>query len=162
MRTMADMGMGAMAMKGMKKSDMAGIQGMPGMDMAQMNMKGTQNGSMPSMQMDAPARTANSGMPSMEMPRAVRIRDAEQIGIKPFPQPGPHATRLIDDGPSSPIAVHRPPAMRVGPATVMVAMHPTARLNDPGDGLNETGRSVLTYADLRARNPGQGGSCEHR
>jgi len=87
---MADMGMGAMAMKGMKKSDMAGMQGMPGMDMAQMNLKGTQNGSMPSMQMDAPARSVNSGMPSMEMPRAVRISDAEQIGIKPFPQPGPH------------------------------------------------------------------------
>jgi CopA family copper-resistance protein len=162
MRTMADMGMGAMAMKGMKKSDMAGMQGMPGMDMAEINIKGMQNGSMASMQMDAPARSADSGMPSMEMPPAVRISDAEQIGIKPFPQPGPHTTRLVDDGPSSPIAVHRPPAMRVGPATAMVAMHPTARLNDPGDGLNENGRRVLTYADLRARYPGVDGRAPGR
>ena len=162
MRTMADMGMGAMAMKEMKKSDMAGMQGMPGMDMAQMNMKGTQNGSMPSMQMDTPARSANSGTPSMEMPRAVRISDAEQIGIKPFPQPGPHTTRLVDDRPSSPIAVHRPPAMRVGPASAMVAMDPTARLNDPGDGLNQNGRRVLTYADLRARYPGVDGRAPSR
>jgi FtsP/CotA-like multicopper oxidase with cupredoxin domain len=47
--------------------------------------------------------------------------------------------------------------MHVGPSTVMVAMHPTARLNDPGDGLNENGRRVLTYADLRARYPGVDG-----
>ena len=30
-------------------------------------------------------------------------------------------------------------------------MHGRNRLNDPGDGLEDNGRRVLTYADLRAR-----------
>ncbi len=30
---------------------------------------------------------------------------------------------------------------------------PTDRLADPGDGLRNNGRRVLTYADLRARHP---------
>jgi CopA family copper-resistance protein len=162
MRTMADMGMGAMAMKGMKKSDMAGMQGMPGMDMGQMSMKGMQNGSMPSMQMDAPAHSDNPGMASMEMAHVVGSSGLEKIGTTPFPQPGPHTTRLVVDDPSGPIAVHRPTAMRVGPATAMVAMHPTTRLNDPGDGLNGNGRRVLTYADLRARYPGVDGRVPSR
>ena len=35
-----------------------------------------------------------------------------------------------------------------------VAMMPTDRLNDPGDGLEHNGRRVLTYAMLRATRPG--------
>jgi FtsP/CotA-like multicopper oxidase with cupredoxin domain len=31
---------------------------------------------------------------------------------------------------------------------VNIAMHPTQRLDRPGDGLNDNGRRVLTYADL--------------
>jgi hypothetical protein len=33
-------------------------------------------------------------------------------------------------------------------------MIPTNRLNDPGNGLDGNGRRVLTYADLRATQPG--------
>ena len=157
MRTMKDMGMGAMAMNGMKKNGMAGMQGMPGMDAAQTSMKGMANDSMPTMQMDAANHSENSNMASMKMVSPGSTSGSEKIGTKPFPQPGPHTARLGVDAPSSPIEVHRPPAMHVGPSTVMVAMHPTARLNDPGDGLNENGRRVLTYADLRARYPGVDG-----
>jgi CopA family copper-resistance protein len=38
--------------------------------------------------------------------------------------------------------------LELGPAVVNIAMHPTQRLDRPGDGLNDNGRRVLTYADL--------------
>jgi CopA family copper-resistance protein len=157
MRTMADMGMGAMAMKGMKKSDMAGIPGMAGMDAAQTGMEGMPNGSMPAMQMDAANHPENSEMASMKMANQDITSDAEKLGTTPFPQPGPRTTRVVVEGPSNSSTVDRPNSMRVGPASAMVAMHPTARLKDPGDGLQENGRRVLTYADLRARYPGVDG-----
>jgi CopA family copper-resistance protein len=156
-RTMMDMGMGAMAMKGKSKSEMRGMQGMAGMDAAQASMRGMSNGSMPAMQMDAANQSENSDMGSMKMVSLDSTSGSEKIGTTPFPQPGPHTARIGADTASTPIEVHRPPAMRVGPATVMVAMHPTARLKEPGDGLNENGRRVLTYADLRARYPGVDG-----
>lgn len=40
------------------------------------------------------------------------------------------------------------------PGVDNVAMMPTGRLNEPGDGLDGNGRRVLTYADLRAIQPG--------
>ncbi|MDQ2745000.1 MAG: copper resistance system multicopper oxidase [Chloroflexota bacterium] len=44
--------------------------------------------------------------------------------------------------------------MQGSPGVDNVAMMPTERLNEPGDGLNGNGRRVLTYADLRALQPG--------
>jgi CopA family copper-resistance protein len=41
-----------------------------------------------------------------------------------------------------------PPA-GFGPTVDMVALQPSARLDDPGPGLRNNGRQVLTYADLR-------------
>ncbi len=41
-----------------------------------------------------------------------------------------------------------------GKGNSMVAMMPRSRLNEPGAGLERTGTRVLTYADLRAREPG--------
>lgn len=38
--------------------------------------------------------------------------------------------------------------IRRGPAVASIAPHPIERLDDPGDGLRDSGRSVLTYADL--------------
>jgi len=157
MRTMMDMGMSAMAMKGKSKSEMTGMQGMAGMDAPQASIKGMSNGSMPAMPTGAANQSENSNMTSVKMVSRDSSSGSEKIGTTPFPQPGPHTARIGSDAASTPIEVHRPPAMRVGPATVMVAMHPTARLKAPGDGLNENGRRVLTYADLRARYPGVDG-----
>jgi CopA family copper-resistance protein len=157
MRTMMDMGMGAMAMKGMKKSETIGVPGMAGMDAAQKSTEGMPNGSMPAMQMDAANNSENSGMASMKMASQAITSGREDIGTKPFPQPGPRTTRLVVEDPSDSITLDRPSAMRVGPAAAMVVMHPTARLKDPGDGLRKNGRRVLTYADLRARYPGVDG-----
>lgn len=44
-------------------------------------------------------------------------------------------------------AVH----LHIGPSVAEVAREVGSRLNDPGDGLRNNGRRVLTYADLRAR-----------
>ena len=41
-----------------------------------------------------------------------------------------------------------------GPSTDMIAMMPTNRLNEPGIGLEDTGRRVLVYTDLRNVRPG--------
>ncbi|TAK02413.1 MAG: copper resistance protein CopA, partial [Candidatus Manganitrophaceae bacterium] len=41
-----------------------------------------------------------------------------------------------------------------GPGNAMIAMAPRSRLREPGAGLENTGTRVLTYADLRALEPG--------
>ena len=138
-RTMEDMGMGGMAhMKGRKMGGMSSDQ-MPGMKDMQMN--GMTDNSMPEMK-------------DMDM-RAMSDAAVEPLaGKTPFPQPGPHTTRLM---PPPARMMSRPTETRegevplhVGPEVVGVAMKTSPRLHDPGDGLNENGRRVLTYSDLRA------------
>jgi CopA family copper-resistance protein len=46
--------------------------------------------------------------------------------------------------------VTHPPAERGNPLVDMQTMAPTAKLDDPGIGLRDNGRRVLTYADLRS------------
>lgn len=53
--------------------------------------------------------------------------------------------------PSNPVRLH------TGPQVDNVAMHVTERLNDPGIGLRDKGRRVLTYADLKAHYRGVDG-----
>ena len=45
----------------------------------------------------------------------------------------------------------KPSALREGPQVDNIATAPTERLAEPGNGLNDNGRRVLTYADLKAR-----------
>ena len=51
-----------------------------------------------------------------------------------------------------PAAVTHAPT-ETGPGVDMLAMNPTSRLNDPGVGLRDNGRRVLTYADLHSTFP---------
>jgi CopA family copper-resistance protein len=131
-RTMADMGMGRMSgLAGMK-----GMSGMAGMDHDKQNLP------IAGMTRSDPAVATNRN----------------HIPTKPFPQPGPLTTRFMPERgavSSHPIVESHPP--RIGASNAMVVKRPTARLNDPGDGLNGNGRRVLTYADLRARYPGVDG-----
>ena len=53
---------------------------------------------------------------------------------------------------SGTVAVTHAPT-ETGPGVDMLAMNPTTRLNDPGVGLRDNGRRVLTYADLRSTFP---------
>jgi CopA family copper-resistance protein len=67
---------------------------------------------------------------------------------------GDHAT--TDHGGMDHVAMgHGPPAtpprLRLGPTVDMRVTSPVRRLDDPGVGLRNNGRRVLTYADLRSR-----------
>lgn len=181
LRTMVDMGMGGMAgmggmnmagIDGMTKQDMKGMPGMevgeehgsaapagkPGGSSGEMGMQ-----NMPGMNMggEKGAASATGGGAEMGMERMPGMKMGNESGTIPYPQPGPGVMpvmvapakgyREIKLEPSSP--VH----MRLGPEVDMLPKHVTERLNDPGDGLNNNGRRVLTYADLRARYRGADG-----
>ena len=153
-RTMMDMGMGSMA--GMKTGGMKGMDmsGKKGMDMAGMN----------GMQMGAATKASGgSTMPAMsdDAHRAMRgMEMSSGTGLTPFPQPGPNTKAMTDPGAGAEevkLAPSKLLKMRVGPQVVAVPMKVSSRLNDPGDGLENNGRRVLTYADLRARYRGVDG-----
>ena len=177
MRTMIDMGMGGMAgmnMPGMKdmdrpangKSDSeqkgtmarmemgdsskdtasgkgndeaaSGMQGMAGMDMGD-----STNADMPGMG-NHDEDSNLQGMAGMLM--------GSETGRTPFPQPGPRTLPL--PGPTNmetKLELHKPIDMRIGPQIDQISMKAKGRFGDPGDGLKDNGRRVLTYADLRGR-----------
>jgi CopA family copper-resistance protein len=69
----------------------------------------------------------------------------------------PHAGHGAPAGPADPHAAHGAPAPithpeseRGNPLVDMQAEAPTSKLDDPGIGLRDNGRRVLTYADLRS------------
>jgi len=83
----------------------------------------------------APEKTGMSGMSGMDQSE----RAPSSSGTSPAPQEA-----IVRDDPGSP------------PRNVEnqnVAMHPVDRLNEPGDGLEDNGRRVLSYAMLRALHP---------
>lgn len=153
MRTMVDMGMGGMAgMSGMAGMNMAGIDGMTAAD-----MQGMATGSMHTEASHAAESPADL---HPEMPAMPNMAIAPRPGTTPFPQPWKSTERLMPPPgakeprhlmPSNPIHLH------LGPEVDMVSEHITERLDEPGDGLNDNGRRVLTYADLRARYRGVDG-----
>jgi CopA family copper-resistance protein len=179
--TMVDMGMGNMSgmemgnMPGMNmgiprvaahtKQTGTGMGNMPGMNMAPASpvasaMSGMKM-NMPGMEMNDTGEMSGMNMtkmPGMRMepephsgPPAAVVGASAGYGIKPFPQPGPETT-----GPSVPPRAGKPTppkriALREGPEVDNVATAPTNRLAEAGNGLNDNGRRVLTYGDLKAR-----------
>jgi FtsP/CotA-like multicopper oxidase with cupredoxin domain len=107
---------------------------LPGMDMS----------STPGMKMGAkPASKPPAARPA--------VGRSAGSGVIPFPQPGPDTTGLsVPPMAGTPIPP-KPIGLREGSQVDNVATMPTARLADPGNGLKDNGRRVLTYADLRAR-----------
>jgi len=76
----------------------------------------------------------------------------------PKPQADPHAghggTPVAPVAPAAPVApgaggIVHPPSEKT-PLVDMQTMSPTSKLNDPGIGLRDNGRRVLTYSDLRS------------
>jgi CopA family copper-resistance protein len=129
MRTMADMGMGAMAMGAMKSApspapsnaSMPGMQGMSGMgDMSNM-------GSMSGMAMGGMGTTPTTGMGHGTAPTKppAEIPTVNASGVDPATLEG-------------------------NPEVANVAMAPHSRLDEAGDGLDGNGRRNLTYAMLAA------------
>ncbi len=114
-RTMKDMGMGAMAMPGMTSAPKDGLPAM--------NMK---DGTM-AMPGEMPAKKQT--MDSMDMSRN------RGTGMSTASSPVKH-------GPD-----------RHGKGNTMVAEFPSNRLSEPGNGLENNGRRVLVYTDLRSLSP---------
>jgi CopA family copper-resistance protein len=91
------------------------------------------------------------------------ITRPEIFGIEPLPQPGPHTPRFVPV-PGTPVPVGRTEStpIQIGPSISAVVANPEPRLSNPGDGLENNGRRVLTYADLRALFPGVDGRSPSR
>ncbi len=177
-RTVVDMGMANMASMNMKKKSgsTSGAE-MPGMDMSGADMSGMDGMTAKDASADNknPAGTAGAdqksmqGMTGMEGPGSdmaekdagSRMAMGSSTGTTPFPQPGPDTMPIqsMAGGKSAETKLEpsNPRTMHPGPQVDNVAMQVTERLNDPGDGLNDNGRRVLTYADLKARYKGVDG-----
>jgi CopA family copper-resistance protein len=160
LRTMVDMGMGKMG--GM---NMAGMDGMTDQDMKGMPGMGTvPESSAPAGETGGDHDMDTQNMPGMDMSGSEKNTPPMKMGHHetiPFRQPGPGVMPVM----VAPAAGYReaklepsnPVHMHLGPEVDMLPANITERLNDPGDGLNNIGRRVLTYADLRARYRGADG-----
>jgi len=139
--TMVDMGMAMgntpgtnMGTGGAEQKNTRGsaIENMPGMNMGG-DMSTTDMGRMPGMKAEAKPPAAHAPL------------------TMPFPQPGPETTGLPAPTNAGKPTSPKPVALHEGPQVDNVAEAPTARLSQPGTGLDGNGRRVLTYTDLRAR-----------
>jgi CopA family copper-resistance protein len=130
--TMMDMGMG----HGMAGMDMSGMKGM-GQDGS--HAKGVQQG--------GSSATNSSSMQGMD-------HDMSNMQGMDDGAMDHGAMAMGDDKGSAP---HHASA-EYGPNVDSVAMQPQSRLDDPGVGLRNNGRRVLTYADLHTL----GGPIDHR
>jgi CopA family copper-resistance protein len=166
LRSMADMGMGGMDMSGGAKP----AQGMPGMDMTGaakptaampgMDMSGAAKPApaMPGMDMSGAAKPAPA-MPGMDMSGAAKPAPAMPgMDMKSPDTKGPDMPGMnMPGGPAAASSAgdtsvtHSPGDY--GPGNSVVPMSTTSRLNEPGDGLENTGTRVLVYTDLRSVTP---------
>ena len=126
--TMADM-MGAMG----------GMSGMSGMDHGAMD-----HGSMSGMDMGSMKNMAGmQGMHGMAGMQGIQDR----AGMAGMAHAG-HAASASVPGAASPFAFPPPWHCKTGPSVDMCVADPRSNLDDPGVGLRDNGRRVLTYADL--------------
>ena len=153
LRTMADMGMGNMDMGGggMAGMDMgsSGKDTMPGMDHGAMPGMNMDHDAMPGMSHGGAGGSGKGGMAGMDH-GSMPGMDMGGAGAG-HPGTGGHAGMPGMTGKEGDPASARMDG-QVGVDNV--AMMPMDRLGDPGDGLENNGRRVLTYADLRATRPG--------
>ena len=91
-----------------------------------------------------------SGSPAESMPEMGHgaMMDGQGSGMQGMA----HAAVVADQANDMTAMIHGPDEH--GPSTDMIAMMPTNRLNEPGIGLEDTGRRVLVYTDLRNVRPG--------
>ncbi|MEO8443380.1 MAG: copper resistance system multicopper oxidase [Gammaproteobacteria bacterium] len=109
--------------------------------------------------LDAPVELTMADM-GHDMAGAAGHEGHDMGAVKPDPHAGhdmsamPGMTMPGTETPAmpGPAVVTHAPAER-GPGVDMLAMSPTNRLADPGIGLRDNGRRVLTYADLRSTFP---------
>lgn len=152
MRTMADMGMGGMAMNGTSGMDMGGMDmsksqqagqpsSMPGMDMQSgSDLPGMSGSSMGNMDASHSQNSSPSSMPGMDMTGGAR---GNMPGMQNASSSVPRSNA---DGVD-------PATLKGQPAVDNVAMETKDRLGEAGDGLDGNGRRVLIYTQLAAFNP---------
>jgi CopA family copper-resistance protein len=108
----------------------------------------------------APRTGMTAVVPVLDRPVALTMldmgHDMSAMPAVPGGTADPHAGHNIADmpgmamsGANEPTTVTHAPA-ETGPGVDMLAMNPTSRLDDPGVGLRDNGRRVLTYADLQS------------
>ncbi|MEK6414942.1 MAG: copper resistance system multicopper oxidase [Burkholderia gladioli] len=137
--TMADMGMDHGAMAGMSLDAMQGMDHGAMAGMSPDAMQGMDHGAMAGMSPDAMQGMDHGSMAGMS----------------------PDAMQGMDHGAMAGMSQH-PVTERGNPLVDAQAMAPTARLDDPGVGLRDNGRRVLTYADLRSTFPDPDGRSPMR
>ena len=128
---MSDMGMDHGSMGGMDHGSMAGMdQGnMAGMDHSK--MAGMDHGSMAGMDHSKMAGMDHGNMTGMDHSKMAGMGHEGMAGMSGAMQ-------------------SHPASETNNPLVDMQTMSPTPKLNDPGIGLRNNGRRVLTYADLRS------------
>ncbi|HEX2942614.1 MAG TPA: copper resistance system multicopper oxidase, partial [Rhodopila sp.] len=137
LRTMTDMGMGGMdrgKMTGQSTNAHSSVRAAPDHAGGMGDMNIMTGGSMPGMN--------HSDMNGMSMDQA------SMAGM----DHGGRSGATMDGMDMRPDPVTR--RIQGTPGVDNIAMMPANRLNEPGDGLEGNGRRVLTYADLRALQPG--------
>jgi CopA family copper-resistance protein len=167
--TMMDMGMSMGSMAGMKMSNMNGIDGMTSGDMPgmQMHSGGTHKGM--HMEMESPEQAARARMEAISKAAVKSMQKMDwkepdgNLGKTPFPQPSPYTKPAVVlpeaefQAIESRLKPVNPVKLHIGPEVASIAQHVESRLDRPGAGLDDNGRRVLTYADLRSRYRGVDG-----
>ncbi|MCH5633810.1 copper resistance system multicopper oxidase [Pseudomonas syringae pv. syringae] len=143
--TMADMGMAGMdhggmaGMGDMGGMDQGGMQGMSGMDGA--DMKG----------MDSMAGMDHSKMKGMDQGGMQGMSGMNGGDMKGMDMAGMDHSQMSMGGMSGMGAMQsHPETEKDNPLVDMQAMSTSPKLDDPGMGLRDNGRKVLTYSDLKS------------
>ena len=152
---MSDMGMDHGSMGGMDHGSMAGMdQGnMAGMDHSK--MAGMDHGSMAGMDHGSMAGMDHSNMAGMDHGSMAGMDHSKMAGMDHGNMAGMDHSKMAGMGHEGMAgmsgAMQSHPASETNnPLVDMQTMSPTPKLNDPGIGLRNNGRRVLTYADLRS------------
>ncbi|WP_416047467.1 copper resistance system multicopper oxidase [Cupriavidus basilensis] len=141
--SMTDMGMGDMA--GMDMGNMSGME-MTGMDMG--GMKGVDGAKPMSDMEDMKHSSSMKHMPGMDSMDST----GQEAGTSSQSMDKGASGTAEMPGIQGPVSSGMTP-MDTGPQVDMRAMNPSKSLSDPGPRLRNTGRRVLTYADLRTLGP---------
>ncbi|QUG93193.1 copper resistance system multicopper oxidase (plasmid) [Pseudomonas putida] len=152
--SMNDMGMDHGSMGGMDHGGMAGMDHskMAGMDHGNMagmdhsKMAGMDHGSMAGMDHSKMAGMDHGNMAGMDHSKMAGMDHSKMAGMDHGNMAGMDHSNMASSG-----GMQTHPASETNnPLVDMQTMTPTPKLNDPGIGLRDNGRRVLTYSDLRS------------
>ncbi len=153
--TMADMGMDHGAMAGMSPDAMQGMDHGATAGMSSDAMQGMDHGATAGMSSDAMQGMDHGATAGMSSDAMQGMDHGAMAGMSPDAMQG------MDHGAMAGMIQH-PTTERGNPLVDAQAMAPTARLDDPGVGLRDNSRRVLTYADLRSTFPDPDGRSPMR